>query len=84
MTVPSPGRESSATHLELRAIGNALVASDMHSRNWTVVQLPGAAARTLIFTHGEPAVVVPGTRTDLGEAPSSTSCRRSPRAIRRC
>jgi len=65
VTLPSPGKELSATHLELKVVGGALVASDMRSTNGTVVQLPGAAPRTLL--RGESAVVVPGTRIDLGE-----------------
>lgn len=65
VTLPSPGKELSATHLELKVVGGALVASDMRSTNGTVVQLPGAAPRTLI--RGESAVVVPGTRIDLGD-----------------
>lgn len=65
VTVPSPLRELSSTHLELRVVGGALVASDMRSTNGTIVHLPGSAPRTLI--HGESAVVIPGTRIDLGE-----------------
>lgn len=65
VTLPSPSRELSATHLELRVVGGALVASDMRSTNGTIVQLPGAAPRTLI--RGESAVVVGGTRIDLGD-----------------
>jgi hypothetical protein len=65
VTLPSPGKELSATHLELKVVGGALVASDMRSTNGTVVQLPGAAPRTLL--RGESAVVVAGTRIDLGE-----------------
>ncbi|HWH98328.1 MAG TPA: hypothetical protein VNS80_08165 [Pseudolysinimonas sp.] len=65
VTLPSPGKELSATHLELRVVGGSLVASDMRSTNGTIVQLPGAAPRTLI--RGESAVIVPGTRIDLGE-----------------
>ncbi|GHF07291.1 hypothetical protein [Pseudolysinimonas yzui] len=65
VTLPSPGKELSATHLELKVVGGALVASDMRSTNGTIVQLPGAAPRTLI--RGESVVVVPGTRIDLGE-----------------
>ncbi len=65
VTLPSPLKELSSTHLELRVVGGALVASDMRSTNGTVVQLPGSAPRTLI--HGESAVVMPGTRIDLGE-----------------
>lgn len=62
---PSPSRELSATHLELRVVGGSLVASDMRSTNGTVVRLPRSAPRTLI--RGESAVVVPGTRIDLGD-----------------
>jgi hypothetical protein len=65
IAMPSPGREMSATHVELRRVGDSLVASDMRSTNGTVVLLPDAAPRTLI--RGESAVVVPGTRIDLGE-----------------
>lgn len=65
VTLSSPTREMSATHLELKLLGGSLVASDMRSTNGTVVQLPGAAPRTLI--RGESAVVVAGTRIDLGE-----------------
>lgn len=65
VTMPSPGREISATHLELRVVGGSLVASDMWSTNGTVVTLPGAPPRTLL--RGESAVVVAGTRIDLGE-----------------
>jgi hypothetical protein len=63
--LPSPGRELSATHLELSVVGGALVASDLRSTNGTIVRLPGAAPRTLI--RGESTVVVPGTRLDLGD-----------------
>lgn len=65
VTVTSPSKEVSATHLELKVVGDAVVASDMRSTNGTVVRLPGAAPRTLI--RGESAVVVPGTRIDLGD-----------------
>lgn len=65
IALPSPGREVSATHLELRLVGGTLVACDMRSTNGTVVSLPGSPPRTLI--RGESAVVVPGTRIDLGE-----------------
>ena len=65
VTLPSPLKELSSTHLELRVVGGALVASDMRSTNGTNVHLPGSAPRTLI--HGESAVVIPGTRIDLGE-----------------
>jgi hypothetical protein len=65
VTFPSPSRELSATHLELRLVGDSLIASDMRSTNGTVVRLPRSAPRTLI--RGESIVVVPGTRIDLGD-----------------
>ncbi|MEO5535167.1 MAG: FHA domain-containing protein [Pseudolysinimonas sp.] len=65
ISLPSPSKELSSTHLELRIVGGALVASDMRSTNGTIVQFPGAAPRTLI--RGESAVVPVGTRIDLGE-----------------
>ncbi len=65
VTLASPTREMSATHLELSVLGGSLVASDMRSMNGTVVHTPGSAPRTLI--RGESAVIVPGTRIDLGE-----------------
>jgi FHA domain. len=65
VTIPSPSRELSATHVELRVVGGALVATDMRSTNGTVVTLPRSAPRTLI--RGESIVVVPGSRIDLGD-----------------
>lgn len=65
VTLASRSREMSATHLELTVIGGSLVASDMRSTNGTVVQTPGSPPRTLI--RGESAVIVAGTRIDLGE-----------------
>lgn len=65
VTLASPTREMSATHLELTVLGGSLVASDMRSTNGTIVQTPGSAPRTLI--RGESAVIVAGTRIDLGE-----------------
>lgn len=65
VTFPSPSRELSATHLELRIVGGSLVASDMRSTNGTVVRLPRSAPRALL--RGESIVVVPGTRIDLGD-----------------
>jgi len=65
VALASPGREMSATHLELKLAGGSLIASDMRSTNGTIVQLPGAAPRTLI--RGESVVIVAGTRIDLGE-----------------
>ena len=65
VTVPSPGGEVSATHLELREAGRAVVLTDLRSTNGTIVHVPGAPGRVLIG--GESAVVFPGTLIDIGD-----------------
>ena len=65
VTVPSPGGEVSATHLELREAGRAVVLTDLRSTNGTIVHVPGSAGRVLIG--GESAVVFPGTLIDIGD-----------------
>lgn len=65
VALPAPLKELSATHLELRVVGEALVATDMRSTNGTLVEQPGGLPRRLI--HGDSLVVVPGARLDLGE-----------------
>jgi hypothetical protein len=63
--VASPEGGISATHLELREQGVAVVATDMRTLNGSEVRVPGSPARTLL--RGESVVVTPGTRIDLGE-----------------
>jgi hypothetical protein len=65
VAVPSKGKEVSATHLELRWTGDAVVATDMRSTNGSQVMVPGNQPRTLL--RGESAVVTPGTLIDLGD-----------------
>ena len=65
VTLDSPQREVSSTHLELTTVGGAIVASDAKSTNGSVVRVPGAAPRTL--HGGESAVVTPGTVIELGD-----------------
>ena len=65
VAVPSPGKQVSATHLELRQTGDAVVATDMRSTNGSTVTVPGSKPRTLL--RGESAVVTPGTMIDLGD-----------------
>jgi hypothetical protein len=65
VTLASPGREVSSTHLAISAVGGAIVVRDMLSTNGTVVKAPGIPARTLL--RGESAVVTPGTTLDLGD-----------------
>jgi hypothetical protein len=65
VAVPSRQKEVSATHLELRRTGDAIVATDMRSTNGTIVNVPGSPPRTLL--RGESAVVTPGSLIDLGD-----------------
>jgi hypothetical protein len=65
VAVPSRQKEVSATHLELRLTGDAVVATDMRSTNGSTVIVPGSKPRTLL--RGESAVVTPGTVIDLGD-----------------
>ncbi len=63
--VASPRGEISATHLEVRALGSAILVTDLNSSNGSIVRVPGRISRTL--RGGESAVVPPGTTIDLGE-----------------
>ena len=65
VTVPSPGREVSATHLEVREVGTAVVVTDLKSTNGTSVLTPGNPPRSL--RQGESLVVAAGTLLDLGD-----------------
>ena len=65
VTLLSPGREVSSTHLAISAVGGAVVVRDMLSTNGTVVKAPGVPARTLL--RGESAVITPGTTLDVGD-----------------
>ena len=65
VTLDSPKREVSSTHLELTTVGGTIVASDTKSTNGSVLRIPGAAPRTLLG--GESAVVTPGTVIELGD-----------------
>lgn len=65
VTLDSPDREVSSTHLQLTTVGGAIVATDMRSTNGSVVRVPGAAPHTLLG--GESTVVTPGTVIELGD-----------------
>ena len=65
VSVPSPAKEVSATHLEVREVGTAVVVTDLRSTNGTAVLAPGASPRTL--RQGESVVVPAGTLLDLGD-----------------
>ncbi|MHB1171955.1 MAG: FHA domain-containing protein, partial [Lacisediminihabitans sp.] len=63
--VPSPLREVSGTHVEVRQEGASVIVTDLRSTNGTVVSIPGAAP--LKLRQGESVVVVPGTLVDIGD-----------------
>ncbi|MBG6107671.1 FHA domain-containing protein [Frigoribacterium sp. CG_9.8] len=63
--VPSPGREVSGTHVELRQQGASVIVTDLRSTNGTLVWLPGTRAQKL--RQGESLVVSAGTVVDIGD-----------------
>ena len=63
--VPSPLREVSATHLEVRQLGASVIVTDLRSTNGSIVMLPGSVPRKL--RQGESVVVTPGTLVDIGD-----------------
>lgn len=65
VSVPSPSREVSSTHLEIRQIGTSIVVRDLATTNGSVVSMPGSVPRTL--RQGESIVVSPGTLIDIGD-----------------
>ncbi|MEP6843316.1 MAG: FHA domain-containing protein [Pseudolysinimonas sp.] len=54
----------SRTHLRVAVEGDAVVVTDLGSKNGTLITLPGASPRKLRAS--EPTVVLPGTLIDLG------------------
>lgn len=65
MRVPSPAREISANHLEMRQTGAVIVATDLGSMNGSVVHLVGRPPHRL--ARGDSIAVPPGTIIELGE-----------------
>lgn len=63
--VASPGREVSATHLEVRQLGSSVIVTDLRSTNGSVVMVPGRAP--IALRQGESMVVSPGTLVDIGD-----------------
>jgi hypothetical protein len=54
----------SRTHLRVAVEGDAVVVTDLDSKNGSIITLPGASPRKLRAS--EPTVVLPGTLIDLG------------------
>lgn len=63
--VVSGSKSVSATHLEIKQIGDSIVATDLKSTNGTSVIAPQGHWRRL--RQGESVVVVPGTFIDIGD-----------------
>jgi hypothetical protein len=65
LRVPSPAKEVSATHLEVRQRGSSVIITDLKSTNGSIVMIPGSVPRKL--RQGESVVVSPGTLVDIGD-----------------
>lgn len=65
VALPSPRREISGAHLEVRLDGDVLVARDLDSTNGTIVREPDGSMQLL--RHGSSARLVPGASLDLGD-----------------
>ncbi len=63
--VPSPSREVSSTHVEVRQEGDAVVVTDLGSTNGTIVTSGGFPPRGL--RQGESVVVGEGSVVDIGD-----------------
>lgn len=63
--VVSSTKSVSATHLEIKQVGDSIVATDLKSTNGTSVNLPHKHWQRL--RQGESIVVVPGTLVDIGD-----------------
>lgn len=70
VTMVTPNQDISRTHAKIALEGDAVVVTDLHSRNGTIITLPGRAAQKL--REGEPTVVIPGTIVDLGDGATLT------------
>jgi len=57
-------QDVSRNHVHFTVEGDTVVVTDLHSRNGTLVALPGKAAQKL--RQGEPTAVIVGTVVDLG------------------
>lgn len=64
LTVGTPDQDISRTHVRFVLEGGTVVVTDLHSRNGTLVVLPGKEPQRL--RAGEPTSVIVGTVVDLG------------------
>ena len=64
VTVPGGDQDISRSHVRIALEGGTVVVTDLHSRNGTVIVLPGGDKQKL--RAGEPTPVIVGTIVDLG------------------
>ncbi|GAA1443256.1 FHA domain-containing protein [Leifsonia poae] len=70
VTVTSAEQDISRSHASIAVEGDTVVVTDLHSRNGTMVVLPGKSAQKL--RQGEPTAVIAGTLIDLGSGVTLT------------
>ena len=70
VSMTTPNQDISRTHVQIAVEGGTVVVTDLHSRNGTMVQLPGKAPQQL--RAGEPTPVTVGTVIDLGDGATLT------------
>jgi hypothetical protein len=70
ITVTSEEQDISRSHASIAVEGDSVVVTDLHSRNGTIVVLPGKAPQKL--RQGEPTTVISGTVVDLGSGVTLT------------
>jgi len=65
VAVASPGSLVSATHVDIRQVGDVIVVTDTGSRNGTIVV--SAEGRRERLRPGDSRTVLPGTTIDIGD-----------------
>ncbi len=70
LTVGTPEQDISRNHVQVSLEGGTVVVTDLHSRNGTMVELPGRSPQKL--RAGEPTSVILGTIIDLGSGVTLT------------
>ncbi|MEV8215097.1 FHA domain-containing protein [Leifsonia sp. NPDC077715] len=70
VTLTSAEDDISRSHVAVAVEGDSVVVTDLHSRNGTLIVLPGASPQKL--RSGEPTTVVLGTLIDLGSGVTLT------------
>lgn len=70
VTVDSAERDISRSHTIVAVEGDTVVVTDLHSRNGTMIVLPGKQPQKL--RSGEPTAVISGTVVDLGSGVTLT------------